>query len=305
VGTSRLTRACTRQGAEVWPSPFAGGQSLRRALQVKPGVSQTDNSNGDDMSLRHRAEWQLLRPASEEATRDEARREARKKARATLLAELIPARVDEVLAISCGEDLVDASTAIQFLFGAFSRQSLPAEWHTPTAEATKALIRRLEFGSGAWMRAHALLDGFSGAVHSFLDEDLASRNLTRADYELNSSEISEERKEALARLPLDRPLEQCMDDILGDGGLLNGATRSEAIAWASAWRAERSAAALSSLRHRLQGRVKLQALINLLGPPDDADYTSNPGMAYYSVNKSSGLILHADNDGYIRSSQFN
>ena len=54
------------------------------------------------------------------------------------------------------------------------------------------------------MRAHALLDGFSGAVHSFLDEDLASRNLTRADYELNSSEISEERKEALARLPLDR-----------------------------------------------------------------------------------------------------
>jgi len=30
--------ACTRQGAEVWPSFPVGGQSLRRALQVKPSV---------------------------------------------------------------------------------------------------------------------------------------------------------------------------------------------------------------------------------------------------------------------------
>ena len=32
------TRPCTRQGAEVWPISFVGGQSLRRALQVKAGV---------------------------------------------------------------------------------------------------------------------------------------------------------------------------------------------------------------------------------------------------------------------------
>jgi hypothetical protein len=38
--TSRPTRPCTRQGAEVWPPSFVGGQSLRRALQVKPGVEQ-------------------------------------------------------------------------------------------------------------------------------------------------------------------------------------------------------------------------------------------------------------------------
>ena len=36
----RPTRPCTRQGAEVWPISFAGGQSLRRALQVKAGVGQ-------------------------------------------------------------------------------------------------------------------------------------------------------------------------------------------------------------------------------------------------------------------------
>jgi hypothetical protein len=34
----RTTRPCTRQGAEVWPPSFVGGQSLRRALQVKAGV---------------------------------------------------------------------------------------------------------------------------------------------------------------------------------------------------------------------------------------------------------------------------
>jgi hypothetical protein len=34
----RTTRPCTRQGAEVWPISFVGGQSLRRALQVKAGV---------------------------------------------------------------------------------------------------------------------------------------------------------------------------------------------------------------------------------------------------------------------------
>ena len=33
--------ACTRQGAEVWPSLLVGGQSLRRALQVKPSVVHT------------------------------------------------------------------------------------------------------------------------------------------------------------------------------------------------------------------------------------------------------------------------
>ncbi len=33
--------ACTRQGAEVWPSLLVGGQSLRRALQVKPSVGPT------------------------------------------------------------------------------------------------------------------------------------------------------------------------------------------------------------------------------------------------------------------------
>ena len=38
MGTGRLTTACTRQGAEEWPSLLVGGQSLRRALQVKPGV---------------------------------------------------------------------------------------------------------------------------------------------------------------------------------------------------------------------------------------------------------------------------
>ena len=32
--------ACTRQGAEVWPC-IRRGQSLRRALQVKPRVRQT------------------------------------------------------------------------------------------------------------------------------------------------------------------------------------------------------------------------------------------------------------------------
>jgi predicted transcriptional regulator len=39
--------ACTRQGAEVWPSPLVGGQSLRRALQVKPSVRPTwDTASG-------------------------------------------------------------------------------------------------------------------------------------------------------------------------------------------------------------------------------------------------------------------
>ncbi len=34
----RTTSRCTRQGAEVWPISFVGGQSLKRALQVNGGV---------------------------------------------------------------------------------------------------------------------------------------------------------------------------------------------------------------------------------------------------------------------------
>ena len=40
------------QGAEVWPSHFVGGQSLRRALRVKPGVRQTEMSEGAPTLIR-------------------------------------------------------------------------------------------------------------------------------------------------------------------------------------------------------------------------------------------------------------
>ena len=41
--------ACTRQGAEEWPSLLDGGQSLRRALQVKPSVRRTFVITSDDV----------------------------------------------------------------------------------------------------------------------------------------------------------------------------------------------------------------------------------------------------------------
>ena len=46
--------ACTRQGAEEWPSLLVGGQSLRRALQVKPSVMRTRGMPGDEKSQHAR-----------------------------------------------------------------------------------------------------------------------------------------------------------------------------------------------------------------------------------------------------------